>query len=124
MLFRSDGIDEVSPTGYTKVSECHADSVHTFYVHPSDFGMTKCAPADLVGGDTQTNAAMVRAVLDGERGPRRDAVLLNAAVGLFIAGRATTIREGLAAAGTAIDTGAARACLARLVEVSNQEAVQ
>jgi anthranilate phosphoribosyltransferase len=118
----ADGIDEVSPTGYTKVSECHEDSVHTFYVHPSDFGLSKCAPADLLGGDAQTNASMVRAVLEGERGPRRDAVLLNAAVGLFIAGRTATIREGLRLAGEAVDRGEARRCLARLVEVSSQEA--
>src|SRR6185295_9070670 len=74
----ADGIDELSTTGHTKVSECRNGSVKTFYVHPSDFGLPKCASSDLQGGDAATNAAIIREILGGSKGPRRDIVLLNA----------------------------------------------
>src|SRR4029077_2313813 len=80
----ADGIDEISTTGYTKVSEGRAGAVNTFYVHPSDFGLAKSDPAALKGGDAAENAAIVREVLEGKRGPRRDVVLLNAGAALFI----------------------------------------
>src|SRR5215217_7675554 len=111
----ADGIDEISTTGYTKVSECREGAVNTFYVHPSDFDVPKSDPAALKGGDAAENAAIIRAVLGGQRGPRRDVVLLNAAVGLFIAGRVSSIRDGLAAAAKAIDGGAAEERLRQMV---------
>jgi anthranilate phosphoribosyltransferase len=107
----ADGIDELSTTGYTKVSECRGGAVNTFYVHPADFGLPKASPADLRGGDAAENAAIVRAVLDGRSGPPRDVVLLNAGAALFIAGRAAGVRDGIAQAATAIDSGAAKATL-------------
>src|SRR5919108_340078 len=61
----ADGIDEISTTGYTKVSECRDGAVHTFYVHPADFALAKAAPDDLKGGDSTENAAIVRGVLSG-----------------------------------------------------------
>src|SRR6059058_5605779 len=70
----ADGIDEISTTGYTKVSECRDEAVNTFYVHPSDFGIPKSDSAALKGGDAAENAAIVRDVLAGTRGPRRDVV--------------------------------------------------
>ncbi|HJR60402.1 MAG TPA: anthranilate phosphoribosyltransferase [Vicinamibacterales bacterium] len=115
----ADGLDEISTTGYTKVSECRAGAVNTFYVHPSDFKLPKAAPADLRGGDASDNAAIARRVLDGEPGPARDIVLLNAAVSLLIAGAVTTVPEGMARAAMAIDSGAARGALDRLTTVSN-----
>jgi anthranilate phosphoribosyltransferase len=118
----ADGLDELSTTGYSKVSECHGGTVQTFYVHPADFGLHKTTPDTLVGGDAATNAAMVRAVLDGTRGPTRDVVLLNAAATLFVAGAAPSIRDGIAAGAHALDSGAARARLDRLVAVSGEEA--
>jgi len=118
----ADGIDEVSTTGYTKVSECRDGAVNTFYVHPSDFGMTKSDPAALKGGDAAQNAAIVRAVLAGERGARRDVVLLNAGIGLFIAGRVSSISEGLAVATKAVDSGAAQERLQQMVSSSRAEA--
>src|SRR5919107_1431163 len=71
----ADGIDEISPTGYTKVSECRAGSVRTFYVHPSDFGLRKVPLEAVAGGDAAESAALVRSVLAGHPGPRRDAVV-------------------------------------------------
>lgn len=118
----ADGIDEISTTGYTKVSECHRGLVRTFYLHPSDVGVPKAAPRDLAGGDATANAEIARGVLGGEVGARRDIVLLNAGVALLIAGRATSIREGLAAAAQAIDSGGASAVLERLGRESNAEA--
>jgi anthranilate phosphoribosyltransferase len=118
----ADGIDEVSTTGYTKVSECRDGAVNTFYVHPSDFGLVKADPADLKGGDAAENAAIIRDVLAGTRGPRRDVVLLNAGVALFVAGRVDTIDEGISAGASAIDSGAAQQRLQRMVESSRAEA--
>jgi anthranilate phosphoribosyltransferase len=115
----ADGLDEISTTGYTKVSECRAGSVSTFYVHPGDFGVPKAAPADLRGGDAADNAVIAKAVLAGEKGPARDIVVLNAAAALLIAGHSPTVRDGIARASEAIDKGAARAALEGLIEISN-----
>jgi anthranilate phosphoribosyltransferase len=116
----ADGIDEISPTGYTKVSECHDGSVRTFYVHPTDFGLRKVPLESLAGADAAANARLVRQVLAGEHGARRDAVVLNAGAALFVAGRVASVREGIEAATAAIDSGRAAATLERLVEVSQQ----
>jgi anthranilate phosphoribosyltransferase len=114
----ADGVDELSTTGYTKVSECRGGTVNTFYVHPSDFGLSKATLADLKGGDAAENAAIVWAVLDGRRGPQREVVLLNAGAALMVAGRVQTVREGIARAASAIDTGAAKATLETMVRSS------
>jgi anthranilate phosphoribosyltransferase len=95
--------------------------VNTFYVHPADFGLAKASPADLKGGDAATNAAIVRAVLDGRGGAPRDIVLLNAGAALFVAGRAATVRDGIAQAAKAIDGGAARTALDAMARGSRAE---
>jgi anthranilate phosphoribosyltransferase len=117
----ADGIDEISTTGYTKVSECRDGAVHTFYVHPADFGLAKAAPAELTGGDAAVNAAIVRRVLDGQPGPTRDVVLLNAGAALFIAGRADSVASGIRLASDAIDSGAAALTLERMARMSHAE---
>lgn len=114
----ADGIDEISTTGYTKVSECRNGVVHTFYLHPSDAGLPKAPAAALCGGSAQENAEIVRRVLDGDRGPARDVVLLNAGAALFVAGAAGSIREGVRLAAAAIDDHRAGATLERLVAIS------
>ncbi len=114
----ADGLDEISTTGHTKVSECRNGAVHTFYVHPADFGISKAHLSDLQGGDAETNAAIVRTVLSGQDGPARDIVLLNAAAGLFIAGRVESIQEGLAAGAAALDSGRAAVVLERMAAAS------
>jgi anthranilate phosphoribosyltransferase len=114
----ADGLDELSLSGHTKVSECRDGAVQTFYVHPSDFGLPKAPVETLVGGDAERNAALVREVLDGVEGPLRNVVLLNAGAALFIAGHSASVREGIAAAARSIDSGAARSTLERLVAVS------
>jgi anthranilate phosphoribosyltransferase len=113
-----DGLDEISTTGYTKVLECRAGAVNTFYIHPAEFGLPKATLTDLQGGDAAANAAIVRGVLDGQQGAPRDVVLLNAGAALFVAGRAASVSDGIAQAACAIDTGAARATLDRMVRSS------
>jgi len=115
----ADGLDELSTTGYTKVSECRNNTVQTFYVHPADFGLAKATSESLKGGDAQTNAAIVSSVLSGTKGAPRDVVLMNSGAALFIAGQAVTVRAGVAQAEAAIDSGAASAMLETLVRVSN-----
>jgi anthranilate phosphoribosyltransferase len=116
----ADGLDEISTGGYTKVSECRDGEVNTFYLHPSDLGLTKSAPDALRGGDADDNAAIARRVLGGEPGPQRDVVLLNAAAALLIAGKVERIRDGLGMAAEALDSGRAADVLEQLRRVSTE----
>ena len=115
----ADGLDELSTTGYTKVSECRDGAVQTFYVHPADYGLAKSTRDALLGGDARENADRIREILDGTEGPARDIVLLNAGAALFIAGRVESVPGGIAQAAQAIDSGQARTVLARLAEASH-----
>ena len=118
----ADGLDEISTTGYTKVSECRDGAVNTFYIHPADLGLPKAVPEALRGGDAERNAGIARAILAGERGAARDIVLVNAAASLLIAGAEDRIEKGLARAADAIDSGRAAAVLERLASISNRRA--
>ena len=118
VVHAADGLDEISTTGYTKVSECRGGVVNTFYIHPTEFGLPKADAGGLAGGDAQQNAAIARAVLRGESGPPRDIVRLNVAASLFVAGRAASIREGLEQAAHAIDAGHAVTKLEAMTRVS------
>lgn len=119
----ADGLDEISTTGYTKISECRDGQVNTFYLHPADAGISKTTPDALGGGDAAENAAIARAVLTGTAGAPRDIVLLNAAAALLVAGRVATIADGLTQAAEAIDRGRAAAVLERLRRVSQSDPV-
>ncbi len=111
----SDGLDEVTLTGPTRVSEVRDGKVNTYSVRPEDFGLRLCAPKDLEGGDPDVNAKLIREILDGTAaGPRRDIVLLNAAFALVAGGKAKDVREGIALASEAIDSGKAKEKLERL----------
>ncbi len=114
----ADGIDEISTTGYTKVSECRDGAVNTFYLHPADVGLPK-APRDAVkGGDAAENAGIIERILAGETGAPRDIVVLNAGAALFIAGVAGSVVDGMARAAAAIDRGDAKRTLATMVRLS------
>jgi anthranilate phosphoribosyltransferase len=115
----ADGLDEISTTGYTKVSECRDGEVNTFYLHPSDLGIAKSQPEPLRGGDAAENAEIARRVLAGEPGAPRDIVLLNAAAALLIAGKVNRIQQGVELAAQAIDEGRAAGALDDLRRVSN-----
>ena len=112
----ADGLDEISTTGYSKVSEFRDGAVRTFYVHPADAGLPLASVKDLAGGDAATNTGFVRGVIHGDPGPRRDIVLLNAAAALLVAEKAATLREGVTLAAAAIDEGRARQALDGLVK--------
>ncbi len=115
----ADGLDEISTTGYTKVSECRDGAVNTFYLHPCDVGLPKAPRSALAGGDAATNAGIAQAIVEGERGPRRDVVLMNAGATLLLASRARDLREGIAIAEAALDSGKAAKTLAVMVQASN-----
>jgi len=121
VVHAADGIDELSTTGYTKISECRNGSVNTFYLHPADVGLPKATMASLKGGNAHENAAIVGRILGGERGAARDVVLLNAGAALFVAGDVPSVQEGIAKAARAIDSGDARKTLERLVAISTTE---
>ncbi len=116
----TDGLDEITITERTKVSELKDGSVNEYYVHPSDFDLPTGKAEDLKGGDPKENAAITLAVLKGEKGPRRDIVLLNAAAGLIAAGRAQDFRDGIRLAGDAIDSGAAMKKLEEMRTFTNR----
>jgi anthranilate phosphoribosyltransferase len=114
----ADGLDEISNTGESQISEVHEGVVRSFRVGPEDFGLPRAAIRDLRGGDRGENAQIIRLVLGGEPGPRRDIVLMNAAAALVAGGKARDLKEGVGIASLSIDSGAAASKLAALVERS------
>lgn len=114
----SDGLDEITTTGLTTVFQVEAGAVQKGQWSPSDFGMEAGSIDDLRGGDPETNAAIVRAVLGGEMGPRRDIVVANAAAALLVAQRAPDLRGAVEAARESIDSGAARQKLEQLAALT------
>ena len=116
----ADGMDELTTTGATHVAELKGGQVRTFTVTPEDAGLSRAAPAELVGGDAAANAASIRNLLDGQRGPYRDIVVLNAAAALIVAQRADDLEEGAAQAARSIDSGDAGTALDRLVECTQE----
>jgi anthranilate phosphoribosyltransferase len=105
------GLDEISTTGHTKVSEFRNGTLNTFYVHPADVGIPTAAVADLRGGTAAQNAAVVERMLAGEAGPLREIVLLNAGAALLVAGVAESLKDGVSRAGESIASGRARVAL-------------
>ncbi len=115
----SDGLDEITTTGATTVSEFNDGTVSSFEVTPEDAGLSRADPADLKGGDAETNARAITEMLDGVTGPYRDIVLLNAGAALLVADKAGDLKEGAGLAAEAIASGKAKETLARLVTISN-----
>jgi len=102
-----DGLDEITITGVTRVAEAREGSVKTYEIEPEEFGMQRATLQEISGGDAAENAAIIRAVLGGEKSARRDVVLLNAAAALVAAGKAEHIAEAVPMAANSIDSGAA-----------------
>lgn len=119
VVYGHDGLDELSTTAPSTVLDLSEGEVRTYEVDPATLGLSPATAGDVRGGDPETNAAIVRRVLDGERGPHRDITLLNGAAALVVAGMAADLTEGLGLAEGAIDEGRAGAVLERLVEASN-----
>lgn len=116
----AEGIDELSPAGPNMVQEVVGGTVSESVVDPLDFGISRCHPSDLAGGAPSENAAAIRAVFDGKRGPRRDAILLNASAALLVAGLVQDLAEGYAVAAEAVDSGAAGARVDQLAAFTRQ----
>jgi anthranilate phosphoribosyltransferase len=115
-----DGLDEITITGKTKVSEFKDGIVKDYFIHPQDFGFSTGKPDDLRGNDAKENASITVEVLKGQKGPRRDIVFLNAAVGLVASGKAQDFKEGIKLAAESIDSGAALNKLEKLKAFSNR----
>ncbi len=116
----ADGLDEISNTGESYISEVREGVVRSYAVRPEDFGMPRATIRELQGGDREENAQIIRQILEGEAGPRRDIVLMNAAAALVAGGRARDFKEGVALAAHSIESGAARAKLDALIEFSRK----
>jgi len=110
----ADGLDELSTTGPNRVSELRGGKVTDSTLDPLAMGLPRARLQDLQGGNVEENVRITLGILEGEKGPRRDAVLLNAAAALYIAGRASDVGQGLKAAARAIDSGQARKKLEQL----------
>jgi len=115
----SDGLDEITTTGPTEVAAFENGRIRRFTIDPRDFGIALARADDLKGGDPADNAVALRAVLDGAKTPYRDVAVLNAAAALVVAEAASDLKEGVARALAAVESGAARGVLDRLASVSN-----
>jgi len=118
----SDGLDDLTTTGPSRAARFDGRSVEVFDVEPETLGIPRARPADLAGAAPPENARILRAILDGEPGPRRDIVCLNAGAALWTADAAASLAEGIEVAGRSIDSGAARARLDALVEATRKAA--
>lgn len=119
VVYGRDGLDEISTTAETAVAALENGVIRRFVITPEEAGIERARPEDLKGGEADYNAAALRAVLAGEKTAYRDIAVLNAAAALVIAGKADSLRHGAELAARAIDTGAARTVLERLVQTSN-----
>src|SRR5207249_2676240 len=116
----ADGLDEITNTGESHIAEVHEGVVRSARVRPEDFGMPRASIADLQGGDREENARIIRQVLGGETGPRRDIVLMNAAAALVVGGKARDLKEGVGLAADSVDSGKAAGKLSALVDFSHR----
>jgi len=119
----SDGLDELTVTGPSQVAEWHQGRITRFEVTPEAAGLPRSPADSLRGGDAAHNAAALRRLLEGETGAYRDVVLLNSGAALVVGDKASNLVEGVAMAAAAIDEGRAKACLDRLIEITNKETV-
>jgi anthranilate phosphoribosyltransferase len=116
----ADGLDEISTTGESVIAEVREGAVHRYTVRPEDFGVPRASIAELRGGDREQNALIIREILRGEPGPRRDIVLVNAAAALVAGLRAQDLKDGVALAAKSIDSGRALGMLERLTALSRE----
>lgn len=119
VVYGQDKLDEISLSAPTSVCEIDNGKFKTYEIKPEDFGLTRCTREDLRGGEPAENAQIAISILKGEKGPRRDTVLMNAGAGLYIAGKASSIADGIRLAGELIDSGKALAVMETLKAESN-----
>ena len=119
VVYGMDKLDEISLSAPTKICEIQDGWYKSYVITPEDFGFERCSKEDLKGGTPEQNAAITQAILHGEKGHKRNAVLLNAGAALYIGGKAANIKEGIALAAEIIDSGKAAESLEKLIFVSN-----
>eukprot|EP01037_Dinobryon_pediforme_P013796 gene13796-13912_t len=119
LVHGSDGLDEITTTGPTRVVELDKGRIRSFEITPQEAGLPLAEAADLKGGDPEYNARALLGVLAGDRNAYRDIALINAAAALIVAGKVDTLRDGVAVTATALDSGKAKATLDKLIQISN-----
>ena len=120
VVYGQDKLDEISMSAPTTICEIKDGWYRTTVVKPEDFGFATCAKQELVGGTPEENAQITIGILKGDKGPKRDAVLMNAGASLYIGGKVGSMKEGVALAAELIDSGKAYDTLEKLIEVSNR----
>ncbi len=120
VVFGEDKLDEISMSAPTRICEIRDGWYKTYVITPEDFGFARCSKEDLKGGSPAENAEITRGILKGDKGPRREAVLMNAGAALYIGGKAGSMKEGIGLAAQLIDSGKALETLEKFVEISNQ----
>ena len=120
VVYGTDKLDEISLSSSTKICEIKDGWFRTSLINPEDFGFKKCSKDDLKGGTPEENAKITRGLLNGDKGAKRDAVLLNAGAALYIGGKADSMADGVKLASDLIDTGKAAETLDKFIEVSNR----
>ncbi|QUC67082.1 anthranilate phosphoribosyltransferase [Aristaeella hokkaidonensis] len=119
VVYGQDKLDEISLSAPTTVCEFKDGWMKNYVITPEQFGLQRCTKQDLVGGSPAENAEITKAILNGEKGPKRDAVLMNAGAALYIGGKAESLAEGIKLAAEIIDSGKATKTLEKLISVSN-----
>lgn len=120
VVFGQEKLDEISACGATSVCEIDNGKLTTYEITPEQMGLTACKAEDLVGGTPEENAQITKAILKGEKGPKRNAVLMNAGAALYVAGKADSIKAGVELAGEIIDSGKAYEQMEKFVELTNR----
>ena len=120
VVYATDKLDEISVSAPTRICEIRDGWYKTYTITPEQFGMERCAKDELKGGTPAENAQITLSILKGEKGPKRNAVLLNAGASLYIGGKAETFEEGIELAAKLIDSGKAMETLKKVIEVSNR----
>lgn len=120
VAYGQDGLDEISLSAPTTCCEIRDGKLKSYVLNPEDYGFKLCKKQDLVGGDPKENAEITRAILNGEKGPKRDAVVLNSAACIYMAKDNVTFEDAIKMAEEIIDSGKAKEQLDKFIEISNQ----
>lgn len=120
VVYGQDCLDEISLSAPTTVCEVKEGTFTTYVITPEEFGLTRCRKEDLLGGTPEQNAKITLDILNGVKGPKRDAVLLNAGAGLYVAGKVETLKQGVELVKELIDQGKAKAKLDEFIEATNK----
>lgn len=118
-VYGQDGLDEISVSDKTSVCELRDGRLKCYEIAPEDFGMERCSKEDFVGGNPRENAEITLSILNGQKGPKRNAVVLNSAAALYVAGKADSIEDGVRLASEIIDSGRAKKQLEKFIEYTN-----